>query len=206
MRSLTDLLCSSSCEKEGFDVPVMIISAFISDQIKENLTPFDVQAFISKPFTIEDQKKQIERVLGPPANFRQEASASKGAGKPSPDLSEKLRAGHIKSIPLVGRGLAPLRPFKTIETEPVAPVAHDLVEHRRRKHRPSRNAPRIRLIQLSVISAICLSVTGFLAAMRWYADTQQFQDMNAMVKKAVKAQRDDNDRKAQPGGIAEEVK
>ncbi len=99
--------------KEGFDVPVMIVSAFISDQIKEDLTPFDVQAFISKPFTIEDLKKQIERVLGPPANSRQEASASKGAGDPSPDLSEKLRAGHVKSIPLVGRGLAPVRPFDT---------------------------------------------------------------------------------------------
>ena len=53
--------------KEGVDIPVIIVSGFITEEVAEDLKKLDVEAFVQKPFRAADIIAHVERVIGPAA-------------------------------------------------------------------------------------------------------------------------------------------
>ena len=49
---------------EGNQVPVIIVSGFITDEVAQNLSKFGVSGFVRKPFKVSQLKEQVDRVLG----------------------------------------------------------------------------------------------------------------------------------------------
>jgi CheY-like chemotaxis protein len=49
---------------EGNQVPVIIVSGFITDEVAQNLSKFGVSGFVRKPFKVSQLKDQVDRVLG----------------------------------------------------------------------------------------------------------------------------------------------
>ena len=45
--------------KEGLDVPVIVVSGFVTDQVSEDLSKLGVSAFVSKPFRTAEILKQV---------------------------------------------------------------------------------------------------------------------------------------------------
>lgn len=50
--------------KEGIDLPVIIVSGFLTDEVAEELSRFGVSGFVHKPFKVSRLKAEIERVIG----------------------------------------------------------------------------------------------------------------------------------------------
>ncbi len=65
--------------KEGVQIPVIIVSGFITDEVSDDLKKLDVEAFVQKPFRAADILAHVERVIGPPS----EPSSSEDAAAPT---------------------------------------------------------------------------------------------------------------------------
>lgn len=63
-------------------IPVIIVSGFITDEVSEDLKKLDVEAFVQKPFRAADIIAHVKRVIG----SAQEATEQPGsAEKPEPE-------------------------------------------------------------------------------------------------------------------------
>ena len=49
---------------EGVQIPVIIVSGFITDEVSDDLKQLDVEAFVQKPFRATDILAHVERVIG----------------------------------------------------------------------------------------------------------------------------------------------
>jgi CheY-like chemotaxis protein len=50
--------------KEGIELPVIIVSGFLTDDVMEDLSQLGVSAFVRKPFKVAQLKAEIERAIG----------------------------------------------------------------------------------------------------------------------------------------------
>ncbi len=103
---------------EGIELPVIIVSGFITDQVSQELSKFGVSGFIRKPFQVAQLTGEIDRVLG------QEKSAalpSEAASPPPAPSSQPASASHTASIDaLYDR---PSKPAPEPEPEPASTKA-----------------------------------------------------------------------------------
>jgi DNA-binding response OmpR family regulator len=66
--------------KEGIQLPVIVVSGFLTDDVMATLSNLGVAAFIRKPFKVGQLKAEIERVLGAPGP--RESAPAAGPGSP----------------------------------------------------------------------------------------------------------------------------
>lgn len=88
---------------EGLDVPVIVVSGFVTDQVTEDLSKLGVSAFVGKPFRAAEILKQVQSVLADSApaapasmSVLYESSESDTASRPpktaGPEANEVLAA------------------------------------------------------------------------------------------------------------------
>ena len=74
--------------KEGIDLPVIIVSGFLTDDVMEDLSALGVSAFIRKPFKVSVLRTEIENVIGDvpsqAAEAEEPAPSSEPAGETGP--------------------------------------------------------------------------------------------------------------------------
>ena len=63
---------------EGLDIPVIVVSGFITDKVSEDLSRLGVSAFIQKPFRATDIMAEVERVIGSATETKGSVAASDG--------------------------------------------------------------------------------------------------------------------------------
>jgi FixJ family two-component response regulator len=114
--------------KEGLDVPVIVVSGFVTDQVSEDLSKLGVSAFVSKPFRTAEILKQVEKALSEstPAPKTMDAlyestkteTSSSAAPTSSSDTGEVLAA--LQKLGGQGSGAtkAPTPPHKSDSTPP----------------------------------------------------------------------------------------
>jgi len=91
--------------EQGHTIPVIVVSGFINDEVKETLSQYDVELFIGKPVQVQALTQAIEQVIGPSQAPSQELNSSLSAPESPQDLE------------------TPSQSEKTSDTEPPAPSA-----------------------------------------------------------------------------------
>lgn len=129
--------------ESGHVMPVVVVSASITDKTPDDLAEFDVSAFVYKPFRVSHIKEIIEEVIG--------ASAPSEALEDATDIEAILQ-----NAPQV------LPPKKEVEEEEPEPA-----RRRRRKRRKKglfrdKDQRNQTLIAMAVIGLICLFLSGFM--------------------------------------------
>ena len=102
---------------EGIELPVIIVSGFLTDDVMENLSKLGVSAFVRKPFKVAQLKAEIERAIG-----TSEASAP---GPPAP-------ADSVEPAGTTGAEKDVLNAFEKLSgsggSKPQAEPAHDTAQ------------------------------------------------------------------------------
>jgi CheY-like chemotaxis protein len=138
--------------EQGYTFPVVVVSGFIDEEIRDSLRPYGVVDFVDKPFEIQHLSTVIATVLA-----SQAPSDADALEEPSP-----LASSELPSIPA--------------SSEPPSPPLDDLPqgvlpprkESRRRRERttvsPSLKPAFFRrgLVQYFIIAVVCLLLAGFL--------------------------------------------
>ena len=86
--------------KEGLDLPVIVVSGFVTDQVSEDLSKLGVSAFVNKPFRAAEILKQVAKAISEskvaPKNmdalYESKESGEHAAAAPKPETNEVLAA------------------------------------------------------------------------------------------------------------------
>jgi CheY-like chemotaxis protein len=71
--------------KEGIELPVIIVSGFITDEVAADLSALGVSGFVKKPFKVVQLKEAIESVIGPPTQVEEAATTPERDETPTID-------------------------------------------------------------------------------------------------------------------------
>lgn len=151
--------------EQGYTFPVVVISGYIDADIRENLTPLGVVAFVDKPFEIKHLSDIIAQVLPAPKPLDtppQEHGSSAPASS-APASSASQASSPPKSTPSDSHDPGVLTPRKR-------------KRHTRERviEAPSRGVPFLRRssVQYVLIAIVCMLLGGLLIAI-----TKQNQDV-----------------------------
>jgi two-component system response regulator (stage 0 sporulation protein F) len=86
--------------KEGLDVPVIVVSGFVTDQVSEDLSKLGVSAFINKPFRAAEILEQVAKAIletkvAPKSMdvlYESKESGEHAVAAPKPETNELLAA------------------------------------------------------------------------------------------------------------------
>ena len=136
--------------EQGYTFPVVVVSGFIDEDIRDNLRPYGVVDFVDKPFEIQHLSTVIATVLTPQvpseADVLEEPAPLVSSEPPPPPSPEP------PSLPLVDLPQGVLSPRK-------AP------RRRERTMVPPPRKPSFfsrSLVQYFIIAIVCLLLAGFL--------------------------------------------
>jgi CheY-like chemotaxis protein len=72
--------------KEGIELPVIIVSGFITDEVAADLSELGVNGFVKKPFKVVQLKEAIEGVIGPGSQpIEEKTEAAESSAPPTID-------------------------------------------------------------------------------------------------------------------------
>jgi len=63
MPTIDGLALLKFVREQGYDVPVIVVSGFISDDMRKKLDPLHVCSYVEKPFEVQDLAAEIATVL-----------------------------------------------------------------------------------------------------------------------------------------------
>jgi len=163
--------------EEGYGLPVMVVSGFISDEMRQMLDPLHVWAYVEKPFEIHDLANEIARVLQ-----ESEAAGSPTVGEAT-EIVQRLEIQRAEEeAPSVDSDPSPEVP---VDTGPgVLAPRRTHRPHRERKPMPS-NEPsflslffRKRVAHLLLIAIVCMALAGMVVIMAERSNEESGQYVN----------------------------
>ena len=78
--------------EEGIDIPVIVVSGFITEEVTQELSGIGVSGFIGKPFQASQLIVEIERVLGKPETPEAPASSAPSLQESDGEAADKVSA------------------------------------------------------------------------------------------------------------------
>jgi CheY-like chemotaxis protein len=161
----------------GNQVPVIVVSAWITPEVQRELAIYDVAGFIAKPFDVSGLQEAINGVLGPVPSDEVELPA-----EPAPPSAEPALAD-LWSADLPAPGPAGVAPEAA---SPVAvPVARRGSDRYRRRRGSSRWKRRRTLLTLGGLTAASFVVAVLLGLASWFAGKLDVDALKANVMMSV---------------------
>ena len=155
--------------EQGYDVPVMVVSGFISEAVREKLDPFQVCSYVEKPFEVQDLANEIATALAETDVERLRTGVEVDQTAEEHDLpADDLSAAEPKTI--AGYKVPPPVPEVPVDTRVpgVLTPRRENRSHRSRKPMAPLKAPllnrifRRRIAHFFLIAFICLLLAGFV--------------------------------------------
>lgn len=171
---------------EGFQVPVIVVSGFVTDEIEKGLSKYGVSGFVSKPFEVQQLLDEIDRALG-----QVPAPSPEPVDIPSKKASmDVFYEQPLKPAPAPEKPATPPPKASPTQVSPlsVKPTQSKGLGHR---HRPRPRRSRIgrrHWKNMALITVICMLVSGVLAALQWFAAETDFSQIKAKAGEAITKQ------------------
>lgn len=140
--------------EQGYTFPVVVVSGYIDEDIRDSLRPYGVVDFVDKPFEIRHLSSVVATVLA-----SQVSSDGDALEEPSP-----LPSSESPSFPTIEPAPEPSLPLESLPQGVLAPRK----EPRRRRERVMVPPPRKpsffsrSLVQYFIIAVVCFLLAGFL--------------------------------------------
>ena len=153
---------------QGYTVPAIVVSGFITDEIVKSLRPLGVRAFVHKPFQLADLTREIERVLAPGASSdvdvrgiirKMSGSEASGEGTEASDGPSEAPSPVSPTPEPVSSHHVP----GALPTQ-LPPRRHHRA-HRHRNPNPPAKFQYTNLFYMGVIAVVCILIAIFLTVM-----------------------------------------
>lgn len=165
--------------EEGSQIPVIVVSGYLTDEIRANMEPMHIEAFIEKPFHVADLGQAIDSALGRSVSLHDEGPDERTLlelGTDPDAAGDLLDALHRHQSVISGDS----PPDLGTDSPPGLPTA----PQRRKRHHRSAAARKRTVRHLLLMALVCVLVAGTLGTMRWYLGSVSLE---SVAEKAVQS-------------------
>ncbi|MDA0748130.1 MAG: response regulator [bacterium] len=174
--------------ERDYNIPVIVVSAHLTREVKEQLLNVGVSATLEKPFKVDDLVSQIELAIGPGEPNWVFAPPETEAPGEEPD-PENFDAPSLPQTPEPAPQAPPRVPAKLEHIRSIRKESEPTSKTKtRRRRRPSKKTRRRNLMYIGVISLACLLIAGNMLLARYTLSTFSFSDVQDSLSGSVKDQ------------------
>ena len=184
---------------QGYDIPVIVVSAHITDEVAKGLRALGVSAIVWKPFGVSEILAEVERAIGPPVLEEVTPDHERI------DLLNVLNqtAGVLPedaAMELLIRKEETAKSDESAPAEPEGRTRPPSPHHAGRRHgrrRSARSARRRTILYMSGIALVCVLAAGLLMAAQRYVSGLDFGGLRLRAAESMNSQASKNASRAE---------
>lgn len=179
--------------KQGYDTPVIVISAHITDEVAEHLRDLGVSALIWKPFEVSEVLAEVERAIGPAQVVHEPEAERLELLDVLSGISRESAGADVEG----GPGAEDAAGAGSSETSASHDHAsHHSGHHRRRRRHGARSARKRMTIYLAGLALVCVLVAGLLTFTQRFMASLDFGGIQDRVTESITKQSLENANRA----------